>query len=70
MVYSLHTKQPISAEPCEAGYTLVPDEGCQPCPKDEWSVAGNEGACTKCSPGFGVSAGLKEREQKTVKRVS
>ena len=63
MVYSLHTKQPISAEPCEAGYTLVPDEGCQPCPKDEWSVAGNEGACIKCISGFGVSAGQGTRAE-------
>ena len=46
------------AEPCEAGYLLDPTDGCQPCPMDEYSAAGNEAAtCTKCPEGKGVASG-------------
>ena len=46
------------AEPCEAGYLLDPTDGCQPCPADEYSAAGNKAAtCTKCPEGKGVAGG-------------
>ena len=51
------------AEPCDAGYLLDPTDGCQPCPMDEYSAAGNEAAtCTKCPEGKGVAMGAGTQE--------
>lgn len=44
----------MPAGTCDAGYLQDPTNGCQPCPMDEYSPAGNEEAvCTKCPEGTG-----------------
>ena len=46
-------------EPCVAGQFLDEDDGCQPCPADHWSLAGNtEATCTMCPDGKGVDPGI------------
>ena len=53
------------AGPCDAGHSLDPASGCQPCPENEWSLAGNtEAECTKCPAGkvVGQGAGTKESD--------
>ena len=49
----------ILAEPCLAGQSLDQSIGCQNCPEDHWSAAGNTAAtCTACPSGKGVASGL------------
>ena len=51
------------AELCESGYLLDPTDGCKPCPKDEYSAAGNKAAvCIKCPEGKGVAMGAGTQE--------
>ena len=51
------------AEPCKAGQFLNPSTGCQSCPEDNYSAAGNEAAvCTKCPEGKGVASGEGTQE--------
>ena len=53
----------ILTGPCNAGYLLDPIDGCQPCPEDEYSAAGNEAAtCTRCPEGKGVVGGQGAQE--------
>ena len=49
----------IFSEPCAtAGKYLDPETGCQDCPTDFWSAAGNtQSTCTACPSGKGVEAG-------------
>ena len=45
-------------EPCEAGKYLDEETGCNDCPEDHWSDAGNSLAtCTECPAGKGVDSG-------------
>ncbi|XP_063683794.1 major surface-labeled trophozoite antigen 417-like isoform X4 [Bolinopsis microptera] len=46
-------------KPCEAGQHLDQTNGCENCPPDHWSAAGNEATtCTACAAEKGVGAGL------------
>ena len=55
--------QIIFAESCEAGKRFDSGTGCQDCPADHWSLAGNkEETCTACPEGKGVGAGLGKQE--------
>ena len=49
----------ILVEPCAAaGQYLDQSTGCQNCPADHWSAAGNTAAtCTACPSGKGVASG-------------
>ncbi|XP_063690836.1 very low-density lipoprotein receptor-like [Bolinopsis microptera] len=45
-------------EDCAAGQSLDQFTGCEPCPTDEWSLAGNAAStCTACPAGKEVAAG-------------
>ena len=51
------------AEPCEAGQLLDKSDGCQNCPANHYSTAGNTASsCTACSPQKVVGAGLGKQE--------
>ena len=51
------------AEPCIAGFYLDLSIGCQTCPRDTYSVAGNTAAqCTACPDGKRVDAGAGTKE--------
>ena len=53
----------FSGQYCEPGKRLDPDSGCQDCPADYWSDAGNTAdTCTACPAGKGVSPGLGKQE--------
>ena len=48
---------------CDAGSYLDQSRGCQTCPKDTYSVAGNTAAeCTACPAGKEVAPGLGTQE--------
>ena len=49
--------------PCEAGKFLDQTDGCQDCPKDTWSAAGNTAdSCTSCPVDKEVTAGQGKQE--------
>ena len=53
----------VFEEPCDAGSYLDQSKGCQTCPKDTYSVAGNTAAeCTACPAGKEVAPGLGTKE--------
>ena len=48
----------IFVEPCAAGEYLDQTTGCQICPADQWSTAGNQlTTCKMCPSGKGVDPG-------------
>ncbi|KAL5269710.1 hypothetical protein ACHWQZ_G003239 [Mnemiopsis leidyi] len=54
-------------KPCDAGQYLDQTNGCEDCPVDHWSAAGNtESSCTACPTGKGVAVGSGTQESDCV----
>ena len=53
----------VFTETCDAGQFFDPTKGCLPCPKDQYSAAGNKVAhCKECPAGKGVESGKGSKE--------